>query len=73
MFCYDRVQSRPSCPESRPVSTILFQGEPIERHLLRQRIAADRLEPLSLPLTDEQAAQLIDVQTEGAWLSFAIS
>jgi len=35
---------------------ILFQGEPAQRHLLRQRIAADRLEPLVMPLPDGQAA-----------------
>lgn len=53
---------------SRPLAMILFQGEPAQRHLLRQRIAADRLEPRVMSLCAEQAAQLIDVTPEDAWL-----
>lgn len=54
------------------MAAILFQGEPIERHLLRQRIAADRLEPLSLPLGPDQAKVLIDVSPGDAWLPLAV-
>jgi len=54
------------------LATIQFQGEPIERHLLRQRIAADRLEPLSLPLGPDQAKVLIDVSPGDAWLPLAV-
>ncbi|MGC4105377.1 MAG: hypothetical protein QM753_03335 [Thermomicrobiales bacterium] len=54
------------------MATILFHGQPIERHLLRQRIAADRLEPLALPLGPEQVTLLIDVSPNDAWLPLAI-
>ena len=54
------------------MTTILFQGEPIERHLLRQRIAAERLEPLALPLGPDQAKVLIDVAPHDAWLPLAV-
>ena len=54
------------------MSTIFVQGEPIQRHLLRQRIAADRLEPLAFPLGPEQAMMLIDVAQHDAWLPLAI-
>jgi len=54
------------------LATILFQGEPIERHLLRQRIAADRLEPLALPLGSDEAKLLIDVSPDNAWLPLAV-
>ncbi|MGC4192908.1 MAG: hypothetical protein QM589_17320 [Thermomicrobiales bacterium] len=54
------------------MATILFQGEPIERHLLRQRIAADRLEPLALPLGPDQAKVLIDVAAHDAWLPLSV-
>ncbi|MGC4190483.1 MAG: hypothetical protein QM589_04515 [Thermomicrobiales bacterium] len=54
------------------MATIWFQGEPIERHLLRQRIAADRLEPLALPLGSGQAKVLIDVRAQDAWLPLAV-
>ena len=54
------------------MATILYQGEPIERHLLRQRIAAERLEPLVLPLGPDQAKELIDVAPHDAWLPLAV-
>lgn len=54
------------------MATILFQGEPTDRHLLRQRIAADRLDPLAFPLVQKQAKMLIDVSPNDAWLPLAI-
>lgn len=54
------------------MATILFHGEPIQRRLLRQRIAADRLEPLAFPLGPEQAMMLIDVSPNDAWLPLSI-
>ncbi|HEU0165527.1 MAG TPA: hypothetical protein VFQ54_10830, partial [Thermomicrobiales bacterium] len=48
-------------------------GESIDRHFLRQRIAADRLEPLALPLGLDQYEGLIDVEPDQAWLPLALA
>lgn len=55
------------------MATPMLHGESTHRSLLRQRIAADRLEPLALPLTPEEARMLIDVKLEDAWLPVAVA
>lgn len=55
------------------VATFKLHEDPNHRFLLRQRIAADRMEPLALPLSPAQVKLLIDVKPDDAWLPLAVA
>lgn len=55
------------------MATSMLHEDPTHRFLLRQRIAADRMEPLALPLPPDQVRILIDVQSGDAWLPLSIA